>query len=571
MIRFIKNSTAFFGILLLFVIVPMDSGIHADDGAPVTRIFSSRTAELIKVIVGQSDDSLLQSLGGESIYAGEMLRRFYDRRKFKPAWTGEGGAFPHSESLVEAIEEVSIDGLVPEYYHLSSIKKLHRQYQERRTLDPEIAAEMDVLLTDAFLMLGCHFSAGCVDPVTIEAEWFVHRSGLDVDILLEDALRDGDVRDTLRRLLPPQGRYYELRGHLMALRSIAKEGGWQEVSAPALLREGDTNSNVTAIKKRLAQSKDMVLHGNEPGPLFDDILRMAIVDFQKRHGLKADGIVGPDTLNAMNVPVEKRLRQIEVNLERMRWLGRNLGHRYIMVNIADFRLSYLEHDELVMSMGVVAGKPFWNTPVFSEKMRYIILNPWWIVPESIAKEELLPKIVNDPHYLERQKIRTYRGWARSAEEIKPETVDWKNISMETFPFVFRQEPGPLNPLGRMKFMLPNKYNVYLHDTPSKGLFALKSRAFSHGCIRLERPDDLAEYLLQDDPEWKKEKLTAVMKEGERTRIKLLNPINVHVVYLTAWVDEKGVMQFRNDVYERDARLDKALRNKPVRLSAFLPR
>jgi murein L,D-transpeptidase YcbB/YkuD len=323
------------------------------------------------------------------------------------------------------------------------------------------------------------------------------------------------------------------------------------------------------LKKRLILSDDLTAYTADGGPLFDDTLYEAIVRFQRRHGLKPDGIVGPDTLSALNISAQRRLRQIEVNLERMRWLGRNLGHRYILVNIADFKLDLVDRDQRVMSMGVVAGKPYWNTPVFTEKMKYIIFNPWWSVPESITKEELLPKIQMNPGYLTQQKMKMFNGWGKNAEEINTDTIKWDTISIETFPYIFRQEPGPLNPLGKIKFMLPNKFNIYLHDTPAKGLFSENSRAFSHGCIRVEGPLNLAEYLLQDDPDWDREKIGNAIEGGEETRIDLASPITVHVVYLTAWVDDDDILHFRNDIYGRDDRLDKALRKKPEALSASL--
>ena len=262
-------------------------------------------------------------------------------------------------------------------------------------------------------------------------------------------------------------------------------------------------------------------------------------------------------------PADRRMRQIEVNLERMRWTSRNLGHRYIIVNIADFTLDIIEHGASVMKMDVVVGKPFWHTPVFSGKMRYIIVNPSWNVPESIALEEVIPKVKHDPGYLEAQQIKIFKSWSDSAEEIDPETIDWTRIGDNHFPYAFRQMPGPLNPLGNIKFMLPNKYNVYLHDTPAKGLFSRNSRAFSHGCIRVRYPMSLAEYLLRDSQEWSRAKIQAAVDEGREQRINLPAPIDVHIVYLTAWVDNEGVLNFRNDVYGRDELLLKALKRSPL--------
>ena len=199
-------------------------------------------------------------------------------------------------------------------------------------------------------------------------------------------------------------------------------------------------------------------------------------------------------------------------------------------------------------------------------MTYMILNPSWNIPESIVKEEIVPNVNRNPGYLAEQNMKVYRGWVKSADEVDPRMIDWDSIPPESFPYVFRQEPGPLNPLGRIKFMLPNKYNIYLHDTPVRGLFSENSRAFSHGCIRLHRPLDLAEYLLSGDDEWDRDKIEAAIENNEETRVDILYPINVHIVYLTAWVDREGVLQFRSDVYERDEKLARALREETARLS-----
>jgi murein L,D-transpeptidase YcbB/YkuD len=215
-----------------------------------------------------------------------------------------------------------------------------------------------------------------------------------------------------------------------------------------------------------------------------------------------------------------------------------------------------------MSMKVVVGKPFQRTPVFTAKMTYLVINPAWNVPDSIAQKEILKNIKKDPQYLAKQNIKVLRGWGPQEKEADPETIEWSKISANTLGFRFRQEPGPLNPLGHIKFMLPNNFNVYLHDTPSKRLFSESVRTFSHGCIRIEKPIEMAEYVLHDDPLWSREKLLAEMEKGTEQTILLPHPVNVHFLYLTAWVDGEGVLQFRDDVYNRDKQLDEALRNKP---------
>jgi murein L,D-transpeptidase YcbB/YkuD len=553
--------------ILILLPLLLYTHVYSVEKSSVHQFLAEGAGELIKIMLLDMDESSEVSLGGEQVFVTEMLERFYRNRNYQPAWMGNDGSFPHAETMLGAIEEVSNEGLMPDSYHFYPIRVLTEQLRKGDMLTPELIAELDVLLTDSFLMLGCQFSAGCDNPVTLQSEWFLNRNDLDVDLILYDALREGTVKENLREMLPIQTEYSRLRQKLLQYREVVSKGGWPTLSGEALIKKGSEGNTVTVLKKRLMISNDLDFSSIGEESKYDGNLERAVIRFQKRHGISADGIIGPETVRAMNAPAEQRLRQIEVNLERMRWISRNLGHRYVLVNIADFKLDVVEYGHVVLSMDVIVGKPFWNTPVFSKKMKYLILNPSWSIPESITKEELVPKIKNDPEYLTRHNMKIFRSWNRDAAEIPPDAIDWEDITAETFPYILRQEPGPSNPLGRIKFMLPNKFHVYLHDTPAKGRFAQNSRAFSHGCIRLQKPDDFAAYLLQDDLEWDSDKIRAVT-EGD-TRIDLVYPINVHIAYLTAWVDEAGVLQFRDDIYERDDRLYKALRMKPESISASL--
>jgi len=291
-------------------------------------------------------------------------------------------------------------------------------------------------------------------------------------------------------------------------------------------------------------------------------LQQSVMAFQKRHGLKADGVVGSATLDALNVPSKERVRKIELNMERLRWILGNVEQRSIVVNIANFMLDVVENGKSILSMRVVVGKPYWDTPVFTARMTYLIINPTWNVPESIARKEMLKTIKKDPHYLAKQNIKVLRSRGSQETEVDPKTVDWARTNARNLPYRFRQEPGPLNPLGRIKFMFPNKFDVYLHDTPAKRLFSENVRTFSHGCTRIERPLELAEYVLRDDHRWSREDLLAAIEEGAEQKVMIPHPLNVHFLYLTAWVDEEGVLQFRDDIYKRDESLDEALRSKP---------
>jgi len=362
--------------------------------------------------------------------------------------------------------------------------------------------------------------------------------------------------------MPPPNAYSLIVQQLRRYQAIAESGGWPEIPADILLKNGDRHEEVPILRRRLAVAGALTGEIKESA-VFDEELKHAVINFQQSHGLKADGVIGPLTVRELNVPVEARAQQILVNLERLRWIYSNLSDRYIYVNIADYTLAVIEDNRPVLSMKVVVGKPYWDTPVISSRMTTLIINPSWNIPESIVAEELLPHIQRDPVYLAKQNISVIKGWKENSEVVDPDAVNWLKLTANGMPYHFQQQPGPLNPLGRIKFMFANKFNVYLHDTPAKGLFDKGTRAFSHGCIRIEKPFELARYLLQGGAGPGQVDLDQVLAEGNERIIDLARPIDIHVVYLTAWPDEEGRVQFRDDIYGRDAKLLLVLReNSP---------
>jgi murein L,D-transpeptidase YcbB/YkuD len=292
--------------------------------------------------------------------------------------------------------------------------------------------------------------------------------------------------------------------------------------------------------------------------VLDDAVEQALKRFQYRHGLVVDGVAGPETIAALNVPAESRARQIALNMERRRWHPQNLGTRYILVNAAAFGLEVVENDRVVLSMRTVVGKPYRRSPVFSATMTELVFSPFWHVPPGIAKHDILPRIRKNAAYLSQERIKVFRGWGPEAVEVDPTSVDWSQIEPDALPYRFRQAPGLSNPLGGVKFMFPNRFNVYLHDSPSKELFDEVTRAFSSGCIRVERAAELASYLLRQDPFWKPDEIHKAMTAGPEQTVSLPEPIAVHLRYCTAWVDRDGAVQFRDDIYKRDKALDEAL-------------
>ena len=508
------------------------------------------------------------SVGEESIHASVVLPLFYGRRIYKPAWVNDQGPLDSADALVKMVRQVDREGLRPGDYHLSKLETLLaeiRADQEKKIPpNPHRLVDLDLLLTDSFLILGSHLRCGRIDPKTLRPQWHVNQRAGDLSLRLEQALVSNQIEPALRSLSPTHAGYQQLRRELARYREIAAQGGWPVVSHGPKLQKGDSSARVSLLKRRLAAEGYLANFTQESEVYFDDRLDGALRKFQLQNGLEIDGILGARTLAVLNVTADDRLRQIIVNMERWRWLPYDLGSRFILVNIAGFYLDVIDNGQLQMTMKVVTGKPYLRTPVFSATMTYLVFNPFWHVPTSIAREDLLPKIKKDATFLSKQKIRVFEGWGADAKELDPAGIDWQKIKAADLKFHFRQDPGPQNALGRIKFMLPNPFEVYLHDTPSRELFDKPRRDFSHGCIRIEKPLELAEYLLKNDPDWSAEKIRSTLTGSvapEQT-VKLPEPINVHLLYWTAWLGADDQIYFSADIYGRDKVLEAALKLPP---------
>ncbi|MEJ2135766.1 MAG: L,D-transpeptidase family protein [Desulfofustis sp.] len=323
------------------------------------------------------------------------------------------------------------------------------------------------------------------------------------------------------------------------------------------MKKGFVGTENTELRKRLAAEGFLPERIENENGMFDDELEQAVRRYQLRYGLDADGVVGPRTLSSLAVSIEERTLQIVMNMERWRWLPQTLGKRHVMVNIADFRLEAVDDGTRVLEMKAIVGKGYRRTPVFSDQIRYLVLNPTWNIPPSIAVKDKLPLIKEDPSYLKVQKIRVFKGLGADMQEIEGDSIDWSTVKARGFPYSLRQDPGPHNALGRIKFMFPNKYNVYLHDTPSRELFGKSSRSFSSGCVRIEKPVELAAYFLLRNTQWSYEAIQGAIDKGTEQTIKLGQPVPVHLLYWTAFPDDSGSIQFRPDIYGRDLLLKEA--------------
>ena len=487
--------------LAVFLFLLISGSVALPSFHAVQATLEDRVSRMISDRAGVSEDAVFCS--GELLCGSSILPRFYGQRGFHSAWFQGNRLNDQAYALIEAVQSAEEEGFKPENYHAGRIEALVVQLDRlnSRSLDipAELGADIEMLLTDAFLLFGSNLLSGLVNPETIKAEWFIKSRELDFAALLQEALDGNSIWESLEELQPVHQGYNRLENALDLYRSAAANGPWPLIPAGETLKAGMKGPRIEALFRRLMHSDGKSEVEKPEKDLFDENLEEAVKRFQSRHGLEVDGKVGKNTMAALNVSLKDRIRQIKVNLERWRWLPHSFGDYYLLVNIANYELDIFEKGVMTENMRVVVGKYNRKTPVFTEKMTYLELNPFWNVPRVLAVEDKLPKILEDPQYLGKQNIRVFEGWAEDAKEIDPQTIDWASLSGDNFPFRLRQEPGPLNALGRIKFMFPNRFAVYLHDTPNRELFSLGSRGFSSGCIRVERPLDLAAYLLRDDP------------------------------------------------------------------------
>ena len=479
------------------------------------------------------------------------VRRFYAERGFQPVWVDPSGATPRARAVVDMIGRAAEDGLDPADYDAAALAgRLGAVTSEDR-------ADLEVRLSRALVLFGNDLRAGRVVPGEIESSLFVYPQRIDAFEVLSAAFAAPDATVYIAGLAPSSPEYLRLKQALADYRALAAGGGWSRLPEGETLKPGMRDERVPLLRRRLVEAGDLA-GAEAESDLFDAPLEAAVTRFQRRHGLTPDGAVGRMTMAALDVPVEDRIDQMLLNMERRRWMPRDLGERYVFVNMADFELKVVDGPQTVLDDRVVVGTPFQQTPEFSEMMTYIVVNPYWNIPPSIAGKEMLPKIRKDAGYLARNRIEVLSDWTESGRPVDPATIDWSRLSARHFPYKLRQVPGADNALGRLKFMFPNRFNIYLHDTPARTLFERTVRSFSHGCIRVQHPVDLATVLLDGADGWTKDRIEAAIATGERQVISLPRPLPVHLTYLTAWVNKDGAVNFRDDIYGRDGRLREAL-------------
>lgn len=495
--------------------------------APLARAEHAATS-FIEARVGQIRNGASVAVAGRTLASTVVLPDFYERRGFAPAWTDARDL----GALLEAVEQSSADGLLPEDYHASALAEL-----SAASPGAERDADLDLLATDAAVRLAYHLRFGKIDPIELDHHWNLgpdreRELAIPPAVVLTEALDEHRLAEAFDGLRPLQRIYGALRDALARYRAIAAAGGWPQTPGGPPLEPGTADPRVPLLRGRLAIEGDLdtslATYEADDDARYDDTLVTAVKRFQERHGLHADGVVGPGTLRALNVPVETRVAELRLSLERGRLILRDLPERLVVVNVPAFRVYYGDQHGARFAANAIVGKTYAKTPIFRAEIDQIVLNPSWTIPPGIMRRDIIPGIRRDPHYLAK------KGFKRVGDQIV-------------------QPPGPNNALGRLKINFPNSHLVYMHDTPQKDLFDRDARAFSSGCVRVQNVLDLAVLLLDDPVQWSKDALEAAIATGRTRFIPLARKVPVLMVYWTASAGfGDGRVYFYEDIYDRDA-------------------
>lgn len=494
---------------------------------------------------------------------------FYKKREYLPIWIRDSEIVPAAQLLLKKLENAEEEGLNPTFYQSRELKEKLQLAKAKNGTADSLMKELELLLTAEFCKYAADVNSGATRYERENLKWFMQTKSTDYTAVMEKIIADKTDQDPYLVLEPPHPEYHQLKLLLKQYRNFAKKGGWPQLSGFKRLKLGDVSPNVIKLRERLAISGDVKTPpSNFYNPkVFDQNLDEGVKTFQAEHGLKPDGIAGGVTLRTMNVTVEERIKQIVSNMERWRLVPHNFTDRFILVNVPEYRLYIYENGKVSFDMRVVVGEEFNATPIFNDTLKYIVFSPYWNIPKDIALKETLPEIYQDYAMLKRQGIEAVRlDGPTTATPVPFYSVPWRQYAEEpNFRYFLRQKPGPKNPLGTVKFLFPNRHSVYLHDTPFGNLFESERRGYSHGCIRIEEPVKLAEFLLNSNKQkWTKEQVTEAMQRENELHIRIDRPIPVFILYFTTWVDKTGRAHFRKDVYEYDKLLSELLKGNSIK-------
>ena len=531
-----------------------------------TTVTLATDQEIVEIIRGKTEQITTTGglqIEGAPIASVTVLPELYEKNGFQRLWTNPQNV----EELVRAINTIEEDGLRPDDYHFTKIEQLRSRIGPSSSSDPGLLADFDILLTDSLIRLGYHLIFGKVDPEDHHPHWNL---AVEIDddapvTAIQEILDAGNLARALDGLRPQNIVYREFKAALKKYRTIKAEGGWQPVPVGPTLKKGMQDNRVLLLRKRLKITGDMPAESAD-FELFDDQLEQGVMVFQRRHYLTADGAVGKQTLEALNVKVEDKIDQIEINLERLRWVLHAISGQFVIADIAGFKVFIYKDDAIIWTSRVQVGRPYRQTPVFKSQITYMELNPTWTIPPGILARDILPAVKKDPNYLKDRNIRVID---RNGKVINQDTIDWSKYAAGNLPYRLRQDPGPNNAMGLIKIMFPNKHLVFIHDTPSRSLFERTDRTFSSGCIRTEKPFELAEILLDNPAKWNQESFKRIIDSGRTQTIRLPKPVPVLLFYWTVAPEPDGSVRFKKDPYKRDGEVleglnsDFKFRKRPV--------
>ena len=525
--------------------------ISAGDMPNLLSLFTDSIDALVAVQI-KEDISTIDTVKGHFhdriIFSRNLLPGSYSFTEYHALWKSQKNRM----DAINIIRKSDEHGLVSDSYHYNIVKELNEKYE---SLSVKELSELDILLTDAIVLYAYHLIEGKINPEDLSYSWNFKHHQLPkyiVQILHQDLFEE-QLDLALLSLEPQDEEYQKLKKQLEANRRIAEQGGWGTLLLKSTIHPGESDSLLPQIRQRLVIEHFLSIEDVSAGILYDKSTLVAMKHFQEQHGLHPDGVIGKHTVQILNEPIGEKQRKIICNLERRRWFKYPKNQAYIKVNIAAYKMQFIENGEVVYKSNVVIGKLQKQTPMFMNKLKYVVLNPTWTLPFSITSTETLRKLKKDPNYLEKHNMVLL---THSGSPVNSQGIDWHHYKEGQFPYTVRQSGGPGNALGRVKFLFPNKYAIYLHDTPSKYLFSKEKRAFSHGCVRLQNPLDFAEFLLKKEPNsnWDMEKIKEIIKSDKTKTIGLKHKYPILLMYQTAGITENGKIYYYEDIYNRDKKL-----------------
>ncbi len=491
------------------------------------------------------------TIAGETLHKKQDLYEFYNKNNFQRYWAD---SLRSSDAIITLITSWK-EGLEPKDYHLEAILDLHHYLLEHPD-DIKTGSEFDLLLSDGLLSYTDHLINGKLDPKSLYPSWNFFSRNLPHNVIdqLRTAINDDQIDLFLQSVAPQTRDYKGFREGIIKYTNIVSTGGWKDLPDVNKIEPLNNSAITPLLKQRLYAEGYVVIP--DSNRIYDLEFAGQVKLFQESSGLMPDGIIGKNTIKAFNESAESKLNKLKVNMERSRWVLDGELNEYIIVNIAKYQLYYLDSGRVIFNTKVMVGKDETQTPAFRDKLEYIVFNPTWTLPQSISSKETLPHLIKDSLYLKKNNMVIIDS---KGQVLSDSGIVWSDYSEDYFPFTIRQEPGPSNALGRVKFLFPNKYAVYLHDTPSKYLFAKEERAFSHGCIRVQKPLDFSELILsRQDSNWTMDSIRTVIDSAATMNVRLKKSIPIYIMYWTAGVDENGRLYFVPDIYGRDERILKAL-------------